>query len=179
MNLNNRHHSDEDPPVPVRLADALAKIAQRRVVVPPQVDEAVLAEARRHLRNLGEPPQPQRADSFWAGIVRLVGKWIDRHVPQWHPVAPWAAVAAVLVAATFVTGVILWPGTPGLGQLAKEDLNGDGCVDVLDAFALARQLKPEGVLDSRLDLNGDGVVDQRDVEAVAAHAVSLERSGRL
>ncbi len=179
MNLNNRHDTDEGPPVPARLAGALAKLPQRRIAVPPRVDEAVLAEARRHLRHLGEPRQPKTAESFWPGVVRPVGEWLDRNLPRWRPAAPWAALAAVLVAAALVAHIILQPGSPGLGQIAQEDLNGDGRVDVLDAFALARQVNQGADRDQRRDLNGDGVVDQRDVELIARHAVSLERSDPL
>lgn len=59
----------------------------------------------------------------------------------------------------------------------KYDLNGDGKVDILDAFYLARQLKMGKPLDPAWDVNGDGVIDQRDVDAIAARAVSLERGG--
>jgi hypothetical protein len=51
-------------------------------------------------------------------------------------------------------------------------------VDILDAFALARQLKQGGSGNLQLDVNGDGVVDERDVAALAARAVKLERGGR-
>jgi hypothetical protein len=50
-------------------------------------------------------------------------------------------------------------------------------VDILDAFALARQLKQRGTKNLQLDANGDGVVDDRDVSALAARAVRLERGG--
>ena len=51
-------------------------------------------------------------------------------------------------------------------------------VDILDAFALARQLKLGGTRNPQLDLNGDGVVDERDVASIAARAVKLEQGGR-
>ena len=61
------------------------------------------------------------------------------------------------------------------GSVLREDLTGDGKVDVLDAFFLARQIKNGGPLDLKWDVNGDGVVDQRDVDWIASKAVSLER----
>jgi len=99
-------------------------------------------------------------------------------------VAPWAAATAavVLVGAAGV----LWRG--GLGSSAPaakppagigraDDVNRDGRVDVLDAFALARAVdagdrKPEW------DVNRDGAVDEGDVDAVALAAVSLGGGGR-
>jgi hypothetical protein len=69
------------------------------------------------------------------------------------------------------------PQSHALAQ-AQEDLNGDGKVDILDAFMLARKLQDAHVSDPHLDVNGDGVFDQRDVEAIASHAVSLAKGGR-
>jgi hypothetical protein len=56
--------------------------------------------------------------------------------------------------------------------VAREDVTGDGRVDILDAFALARRIERADV--RQPDLNSDGRVDQRDVEALAARAVRLE-----
>jgi hypothetical protein len=50
-------------------------------------------------------------------------------------------------------------------------------VDILDAFALARQLKSGLVPGPGQDINGDGVVDERDVETIAAQAVRLQKGG--
>jgi hypothetical protein len=61
---------------------------------------------------------------------------------------------------------------------AREDINRDGHVDILDAFQLARQLQ-SGVEQARaLDFNGDGLVDHSDADALATRAVSLEKGGR-
>ena len=59
---------------------------------------------------------------------------------------------------------------------AREDINHDGRVDILDAFQLAREL--ESGAKPAADLNGDGVVDQRDADLIAARAVRLEKGGR-
>jgi hypothetical protein len=61
---------------------------------------------------------------------------------------------------------------------AREDVNRDGRVDILDAFLLARQLQSGDNPGSSLDLNGDGVVDHRDAESIAAKAVKLEKGGQ-
>jgi hypothetical protein len=60
----------------------------------------------------------------------------------------------------------------------REDLNGDGKVDILDALMLAKKLQSAPSSDLQLDVNGDGVIDRRDIETIAAHAVSLEKRGR-
>ena len=70
-----------------------------------------------------------------------------------------AAAAAVML--------LLWSGP------VREDIDRNGRVDILDAFALARQIEagsgrlPDG------DINGDGVVDAGDVDAIALKAVAL------
>ncbi len=64
------------------------------------------------------------------------------------------------------------------GAYVREDLNGDGKVDILDAFMLAKKLQGTPSSDRRLDVNGDGVIDRRDVETIAARAVNLEKRGR-
>ena len=52
------------------------------------------------------------------------------------------------------------------------DLDQSGRVDILDAFALARQLDSD-VVPTHGDFNGDGIVDRADVDAIAMAAVRL------
>jgi hypothetical protein len=89
-----------------------------------------------------------------------------------------AAAAILLLAAIpqFFRRPALGPSRDS--AYARGDLNHDGRVDILDAFALARQLKQGGTRNLQLDINGDDVVDERDVAALAARAVKLERGGR-
>jgi hypothetical protein len=58
-------------------------------------------------------------------------------------------------------------------QLAG-DVDGNGRVDVLDAFKLARFVESPGGADMQWDINGDGTVDSADVDAVAFSAVRLK-----
>lgn len=55
-----------------------------------------------------------------------------------------------------------------------EDYDGNGRVDILDAFALAKVVEGGYVMHDDGDINGDGEVDDRDVQAVAAAAVKLD-----
>ncbi|MCX6929849.1 MAG: dockerin type I domain-containing protein, partial [Verrucomicrobia bacterium] len=93
---------------------------------------------------------------------------------------PWAvAGAAVFVVLVTIPQFSKQPA-PGQARdaaLARGDFNHDHHVDILDAFALARQLKQGGPSNLQLDVNGDGVVDERDVEALAARAVKLGEGG--
>jgi hypothetical protein len=68
-------------------------------------------------------------------------------------------------------------GPTPAARYSRGDVNHDGQVDILDAFALARELKAGAHPSRQLDINGDGVVDERDVATLAARAVSLEKGG--
>jgi len=98
--------------------------------------------------------------------------------------APWAAAAAgiaIVAAAGALWRGGLWSAAPAFevpaGIARADDVNRDGRVDVLDAFALARALDAGGGRPV-WDVNRDGAVDEGDVDAVALAAVSLGGGGR-
>jgi hypothetical protein len=148
----NRELETGTTEAPAKLVAALKQAARPRVFIPPTVDQTVLRAANRHLA----PPEKPRL--------------------AWLRLTPWfAGAAAVLL--LFAT-LAPWQRKPGSTDLiALEDLNHDGQVDILDAFALARQLKSGAKPGPQMDMNGDGVVDDRDVALIAAHAVSLQKGG--
>jgi dockerin type I repeat protein len=135
----------------------LKRCARSALFVPPAVDEAVLRAARQHL---------------------------ERPVAQpfaWMTLSRWAAAAALLCIVGLLAFQLSRLATRPLPSpgFAREDLNHDGRVDILDAFTLARQLKSvHGAQKPAVDLNGDGIVDERDVTALAARAVQLPKGGR-
>jgi hypothetical protein len=149
---HNDERADESLQAPPRLVSALKRLPREKVFVPRTIDEAILGEARRQLE------RRERPKFSW-----------------WHWIPRFAAVAMVLAVIAYVAvrqGIINRPPA-----FAREDLNHDGRVDILDAFALARQLK-SGQVAPADDVNGDGVVDRRDVETIASYAVRLEKRGR-
>jgi len=152
---NNQPDSDEALEAPPRLVSALKRLPPAPVFIPPTADEAVLRAARKHLEG------PRRS--------RL----------EWFRFVPWVAAAAAIVLLALLPQFFKRPapGPAGGSAFARWDLNHDGQVDILDAFALARQLKRGGTSNLQWDVNGDGVVDERDVAAIAARAVRLERGG--
>jgi hypothetical protein len=86
--------------------------------------------------------------------------------------------AAVVLMAWLARPLLDRTSAPLAGQRV-EDLNRDGRIDILDAFALARQVEHGEKPGRQLDLNGDGMIDRRDAELIAAHAVSLEKGNHL
>jgi hypothetical protein len=156
--MADRDHEREDEALqaPPRLVAALEHVQPERIFIPPTLDEAVLRAARRHLC-APEEPRP---------------RWF-----RWMPwVAATAAVVLLVVAPQFLTRPKVGPAAGATGP--GKEVNRDGRVDILDAFALARQLKSGGTTSPQLDVNGDGVVDERDVATLAARAVRLEKGGR-
>ncbi len=147
MAEQNREPQEESLLAPEKLVEALNRLQKERIFVPPALDHAVLREARKHLRRLKRPQS------------------------RWKSRLSWAAMAACLALA-------VWLGerfsTPTRARpFAREDINRDGRVDILDAFALSRRIETGGTLDPRWDINGDGRVDRADVDAIAARAVNL------
>ena len=157
---NNQPCQDQALEAPPRLVAALKRFPQEPIFIPPTADEAILRAARRHLA------QPGKVRRGWLARFRLM---------------PWVAGAAAAILLLAAIPQFFKQPAPGPGRdsaFARGDLNHDGRVDILDAFALARQLKQGGTRNLQLDVNGDGVVDERDVAALAARAVKLEQGGR-
>lgn len=95
---------------------------------------------------------------------------------QYRNARPWFAVAAAVLLALSVWAFTLSlprAGSPAIAQRNPADVDRNGAVDILDAFALARHLKVDVLADTSLDFNGDGTIDQRDVDVIAMQAVSL------
>lgn len=176
--MQNGQNKDAHVEAPPKLVTALRQLPQEHVFVPPTLDEAILKAARTHL---GGAEKPKR---------------------RWLRLIPWTVAAAgfataVLVAYPYATQFLGFepstvsvrrgmenrtepgarpPQNHGL-EYAREDINRDGKVDILDAFLLAKKLRAAPT-DFNLDMNRDRLLDQHDVETIAAHAVSLEKRGR-
>ena len=131
---------------PKKLVAALKALPQEKPFVPGTIDEAVLRAARNHL----EPAKTQQ----------------DR----WLKFAPWLAGAAG-VGATALVLVLSQPAE--LARKSAGDVNHDGRIDILDAYALSLRLRSGEVRDRAADANGDGKIDNFDVAALAARVVEL------
>src|SRR5206468_11977643 len=89
----------------------------------------------------------------------------------------WVGAAAAAAAAVVVVAVNLHqhraPTNIAVAPVAG-DVDGNGRVDMLDAFVLAKRVDAGSAAGAKFeDVNGDGVIDRRDVDAVAAIAVRL------
>ena len=129
-----------------QLAESLRQAEEsRNIFVPPALDREILKQAREHLT--GEPKG--RPFGFW----------------NWFALSTATALIAVMI---FLLPRMKTPA------IAREDINRDGQVDILDAMALAKALEhPAG--SPAYDQNGDGKLNEADVQAVALVAVRMDR----
>ena len=158
MNPRNEHPDENgNLRAPKRLVDELGALFRVDVHVPPEVDDRLLNIARR----------------------RIVHRRPHVRVLRWAGMAAAAAAAAVLIvvmvgAPDGRSPLVMEPyrvaGVDGQGQ----DLDGNGRVDILDAFKLARCIEAaDQPMCNKWDMNGDGAVDRGDVDVIAMAAVSL------
>ena len=154
MTRHDPQHDAIEDKLPREVADDLRAVGRHHVYVPAAVDDAVLGAARQHLGGIRRRRRRRRV---------------------------MAGAGAVAAAAVVALGVwIVWPGSLSsqprsthLAYTVPEDIDGSGRVDVLDAFALARQLEREAQPSQASDVTQDGRVDQQDVDAIAREAVAL------
>ena len=154
MPEHNRDREEKGLAAPSKLVSALKRLPKPPVFVPPTVDDAILHAARRHLSS------QQKPGFKWLLFIR------------------WGFAVAALALLFAITPKLLRRTGSTAPEFVREDLNHDGQVDVLDAFALARELKTGAHPNPQLDINGDGAVDDKDVATLAARAVSLGKGGR-
>jgi hypothetical protein len=146
--MNGREQGDlGEPQLPTKVSEELKSLCAPPRLIPPQVDDAILSAARAHL-----------------AVVTQSRRWVQ--FPRWLAAAAVVALAAVLGS--------LWISNRRLPEVAREDIDRDGRVDVLDAFALARRLQQGAATDRLFDINGDGVVNQKDINAITTRAVKLD-----
>jgi hypothetical protein len=157
MNESDQHDSKHNLEAPTRLVSALKEVSRREIFIPPYVDQAILKAAQERLA----PRAKARFGNF--------RRWM-----LWPALAAVCVLIACLVRLFDSTQYVYRSNHTVEPLYAHEDLNHDGKVDILDAFALARQIKSSAHLSASLDVNGDGVVDGRDVALIAAHAVQLK-----
>jgi hypothetical protein len=155
MTERNRQFDAGEPQISPQLHQDMRALFEPPGAVPRQMDKAILDRARRCLI------RPRRL------IIPL----------------RWAAATAA--AAAIVVGAVVYHGVTSdnhqssivnhqLGRPGPADIDGNGRVDILDAFRLARNIESRSPADMKWDLNGDGLVDRKDVDAVAFAAVRLD-----
>lgn len=156
MNEPNRQFDDVEGRIPDRFRTDLQGLFEPPGRVPPQVDKAIMDEARRRIAGRRRLIVRLR----WAGGI--------------------AAAAVVIVGVTLYHGTTLHNHPSSIidrrsAAAGRADIDGNGRVDILDALRLARHIEARGPDQAEWDLNGDGQVDRGDVDLVAFAAVRLDK----
>ena len=152
------NQTDAEPRIPESLSADLVEVYGTSVEAPPEVDDRVLAMAHEQLAR-----RPLRGPFRGQFHIRGRGRGSFR---GWRWAIPGVAVGTGLAAAAAVA-MLLWAGP------VREDIDRNGRVDILDAFALARKVEAKSPAEPDWDVNRDGVVDAADVDAIAMKAVAL------
>lgn len=155
MAAQHRYPNDrDDSTLPRELADDIAGLYEPPARVPSEIDENILFSARRQFDDT-------RRSRWWGGIGVAVASvmlvFLLQHAlrkpPQRHEIDSPISIPKFVA--------------------SREDIDGSGRVDILDAFTLARHLKAGESIRSEWDINQDGTINQTDVDAVAMTAVQL------
>jgi len=155
----SKEHYDEDLDLTVspKLSEDLNSFFKPALCVPPEIDRAIMDRAHQHL-------------------VRRQSARGGRRLLRWA--ASIAAAAAVIILA-FSLNLTQKSGptttSPFTAQAQAVDIDGNGRVDVLDAFRLARYVESTDRAEIKWDINGDGLVNRDDVDLVAFAAVRLDK----
>ncbi len=157
---NDKDFEEIDDALPEAVKSALSVRYGGTPSVSSEIDKSILADARRYFEQPGSASlRPAR----------------PRKISAWQ----WTAIASTITAACAVS--VVWQPAEKTGESfikatkvqepEGSDVDRNGRVDILDAFALARQIR-DGV-GSGHDINHDGRFDQRDIELVAGESVKL------
>ncbi len=147
-------HPDSEPTLPDDLIADIADLYAPPSGVPDEVDDEILFTAKEQLGNA-------RRSWRWG----LVG------------------VLAASIALVFGIELIMQPRRSmrqtetyvrqQAPAIVREDIDGSGRVDILDAFLMARRIEIDKQSKAEWDINQDGRINQADVDAVALTAVRL------
>ena len=175
---NDNGNPSESPEAPDRLVADLRAAFGAPVDVPLDVNFAVLTCAHRRFARRKRRILVLR----WGGVAAGVAACALLCLHAWLSSGPVAGrcmsapqPAAVADAPEERPAIPPLTPSPVLAEgraTQREDYDHNGRVDILDAFALARDIE-SGSTTGDWDLSGDGAVDRADVDLIAMAAVDL------
>ena len=167
MNEPQTPDSSEDQ-LPQEVVAALRQRNAPPGEVPDSVENVILADAMAHLSQNSQPklrPQKSRRITWvaWssgtlaAAVLLFALIPSTPETPQSRSVSSFASEAA----------------GSSLENLLRGDIDNSGEINILDAFALARQIESGSNELPMWDQNGDGITDRTDINLIAQSAVTL------
>lgn len=174
----------EDESLPTQVVEALQDSNRRDLPVPDAIRAAILndaADVLKRTKHHAVKSQPLWSRRSWMGIsagVLASALLVALMLPN-DPLAvnapeqPGAEIADVGMPSRANARFGMLP----IGDPSGKDVDGNGQVNILDAFLLAKSIERTETADqfelARLDQNGDGVVDSDDVNSIAMSVVML------
>ncbi len=142
---------------------------------PADVVQAVRTEAREQIGNL----RRHRRWGFWSSIAACIGFVFIMQQVMRTSTLPEIGDRERVVQSPAPAAAGRRMATSVADELDADDkandIDGNGRVDILDAYAMARGLANESSPPNPAwDINADGTIDQRDIDAVAQSAVRLK-----
>lgn len=153
--------------------------------VPESVDRAILADAAAHLRTISPTtPAPGTVSVPWyrqrwvaasggtlAAAALLFMVWPGSGEMDQMTTASRSMPEASLMESADVEFEM--SAAVSDVMVASNDIDQNGEVNILDAFALARSVERQDAGASQWDQNGDGHADDEDIQLIAMAAVTL------
>ena len=173
--LNEETPDPTEVSLPHEVVEKLRAVSSAKFSVPKSVDEAILQDARHVLAD-GKPSRRRFTKRTWTvgfiSVGSLAAALMIAVLPQWNAQEAPRMADASSVAEQFAEDDVAAKSVSSGLAFQREDVDRNGRVDILDAFALARNVRDSGASDLG-DQNGDGIVDDSDITLVARSAVML------
>ena len=166
------HDDQQFDTLPPAIINALRDLDGPAVMPDPLRDADVLSGARQHLAQAAGVERKRRNLRLFfaggAGGALAAAAMIAFVVFVGNPLAKENVEQSPLAEAL--------PESPAV-PLQPGDLDANGSIDILDAYALAKHVE-QGDTAKINDFNNDGVIDQRDIDWIANQAVALHSGER-
>jgi len=134
---------------------------------------------------------PESVDNVVLGHIKEKSREIRREqkVVWLFPRHKWAAAAVMGVLVCVVSFNLVFKMNKSADNSSKDntismlaegskgvkDIDGNGRVNIIDAYIMDRRLMTGAAMSKKLDLNGDGRIDNKDINTIVKTAVSLGR----
>ena len=172
---NGDTESPEDV-LPQEVVAELRRRAKRHIAIPEDREQSILSDAHSYLRSQkprkGQSDHRKRVAGF-VSVGSLAAVLLFILIPNRFG-SPDRGDSEARLASETLDSTVAEASEKGYADMENgQDINGDGRLDILDAFALARSVNRRELIGTRGDFDHNGVVDMEDVDLIAMAAVTL------